>query len=93
MSNRSRDTGHIEREAAALLKATAAALRGRDMDRAFTAVEGDPVARGHAWRAIRAAIGSTPPVLWQRRHSAAAIEEMLFRAAKIALRSRPVPHD
>lgn len=92
MSNRARDTGHIEREAAALLKATAAALRGRDMDRTFAAVEGDPLARGHAWRAIRAAIGSTPPVLWQRRQSAEAIEDMLFRAAKLALRTCPTDH-
>lgn len=60
------------------------------MDRVFLCIEADPLARGHAWRAIKLAIGSELPVRWARHASHEEILTMLARA--VALTRHPKVH-
>lgn len=66
-----------EERATALLKV---AFISSDPIRAIETISADPMAQGHAWRAIKLAIGRELPVRWQRRATAADRSAVLVRA-------------
>lgn len=76
----------VEARAAAFLKALA--IVGTDVVTAFERLDGDAMVKGYAWRALRLAIGSTPPVLWQRRAGRGAILATINRAVAISAAPR-----
>lgn len=80
MSNRAAETVRTEDQAAAMLKAVALTMVGGDALGAFAKMPGHAMARGHAWRAIKFAIGTTAPVIWQRKADRATALAMLSKA-------------
>lgn len=88
MSTRTHDASSVEAAAAALLKAVTITMKGSDVVAAFERISAPDLVKGHAWRAIKRAIGGALPMKWQRAASTEQAHRMLQAAARLAEQPR-----